>query len=424
MAGTYKPIAGLSPDNYGPTNTVIAIWLCSTTVLLSSIRFAIGRRRLLQFDSDDAAFGVALCFGIAASVLSNASVGAGLGRHQDKLSAHDLDRYFKFFWTGQLMAVLSMAAAKLSIVFMFNRIIPSHQAPKTLKVLIPIVAAYAVIAILLIAFQCQPPNTWVLNLRTCPTHGNVYYATTALNVMTDAILGGWILPSIWALQMQNRTKFMVIALFGSRFIICVVDFVKIHLIRHALQSDDLTWDSLGWAIVDQLVVHLSINQATVPRVHVFLGSLQTGLLMTRITANQTSHSKRSGNNGNGFSNSNSSTFKKAIWSSSNSSKLRSSLANIFTPKRSNTQQKASSISENPLNLHPDQGIELSTSIYAGDQESRASSDRKALVREDWAGNSDLGVSAVAIYSDQRRADHIGIHKTVEVRTEPAGPLQG
>jgi hypothetical protein len=60
MAGTYKPIAALSDDNYGPTNTVIAIWLCSTTVLFSSIRFAIGRRRLLQFDSDDAAFGVAL----------------------------------------------------------------------------------------------------------------------------------------------------------------------------------------------------------------------------------------------------------------------------------------------------------------------------------------------------------------------------
>ena len=60
MAGTYKPIAGLTPDNYGPVNTVVAIFLCSTTVLFSSIRFAIGRRRLLQLDTDDAAYYVAL----------------------------------------------------------------------------------------------------------------------------------------------------------------------------------------------------------------------------------------------------------------------------------------------------------------------------------------------------------------------------
>ena len=60
MAGTYKPIAGLAPDNYGPVNTVVAIFLCSTTILFSSIRFAIGRRKLLQFDADDAAYGLAL----------------------------------------------------------------------------------------------------------------------------------------------------------------------------------------------------------------------------------------------------------------------------------------------------------------------------------------------------------------------------
>jgi hypothetical protein len=65
MAGTYKPIAGLSPDNQGPANTVIAITLSATSILFSTVRYAVGRKRLLQFDSDDAVFCLALVCYIA-----------------------------------------------------------------------------------------------------------------------------------------------------------------------------------------------------------------------------------------------------------------------------------------------------------------------------------------------------------------------
>jgi hypothetical protein len=113
MSGAYKPIAGLSADNQGPANTVVAIILSTTSVLFSSVRYSIGRKRLLQFDSDDFAFGVSLvrlcnmllrvddfliihqCFGVTMSIVSNASVSAGLGRHQDALSPKQVERYFK-----------------------------------------------------------------------------------------------------------------------------------------------------------------------------------------------------------------------------------------------------------------------------------------------------------------------------------------
>lgn len=113
MSGTYPPIAGLSPDNQGPANTVVAIILSATSILFSSIRYAIGRKRVLQIDSDDVVFGIALvrlcnfplqaydllnicqCFGVTMSIVSHASVDAGLGRHQDALSQKQVERYFK-----------------------------------------------------------------------------------------------------------------------------------------------------------------------------------------------------------------------------------------------------------------------------------------------------------------------------------------
>ncbi|KAF2185563.1 hypothetical protein K469DRAFT_632088, partial [Zopfia rhizophila CBS 207.26] len=228
------------------------------------------------------------------SVVSNVSVGAGLGRHQDALSPEEVNRYFKLYWTTQFLGIVALTSAKLSIVLMFRRIVPSQQAPFTLKILIPIMSSYAILALFLIGFQCQLPSPWSFDPKTCSTHGRVYYPTTIFNILTDILLAGWILPSIWALQMRQGTKFLVMALFASRVVVCIVDIGRMFVIHSALQSEDQTWVQLPWAILDQVVVHLSINHATLPRVHGFLSNLQTGLLVTRLTATEVPNTNSKG----------------------------------------------------------------------------------------------------------------------------------
>ncbi|KAF2107072.1 hypothetical protein BDV96DRAFT_606870 [Lophiotrema nucula] len=398
MAGTYKPIAGLSPDNQGPALTIVAIVLSATSVLFSSVRYAIGRKRILQFESDDAIFGVALCFGIAASIMSNATVGTGLGRHEDSLSEKQLERYFKLQYTAQILIVLSMASAKMSLVLMFRRIVPVTFAPFTLKILGPVTAVYAILCIFLIAFQCQLPSPWVLNPESCSTNGNVYYATTVFNIITDLLLAGWILPSIWSLQMEQNTRILVMSLFATRVVVSAVDCGRLVYIHRALNSTDITWTSLPWAILDLIVMHLSINHATLPRVHVFLSNLQTGLLVTRLTTNAISTnskgSKRSPDAddscetaADGRANSSrwkrwkrsrSGSYERPAPARSRSSRVLNLLKSI---DRSNDTQKEGSISESPLRLQPEHGIELSTQIYA-DADSTASGAGKKHSRED------------------------------------------
>jgi hypothetical protein len=69
MAGTYKPIAGLSPDDHGPVNTIVSIFLIVTSLLLSSVRYAVGRKKLLQLDIDDGIFAIALVRGTLAALI-------------------------------------------------------------------------------------------------------------------------------------------------------------------------------------------------------------------------------------------------------------------------------------------------------------------------------------------------------------------
>lgn len=112
MSGKYAPLAPLSPDNQGSANIIVAYVLIFSTFLFWMVRFAVGRKRLLQLDVDDVTFGFAVVhsihiyirnatlilkqiFAIATSIVSHFEVRAGLGRHQANLSDHDVSRYFK-----------------------------------------------------------------------------------------------------------------------------------------------------------------------------------------------------------------------------------------------------------------------------------------------------------------------------------------
>jgi hypothetical protein len=109
-----------------------------------------------------------------------------------------------------------------------------------MKILMPTIFVYTISAFFLIAFQCQLPRPWVLIPASCSTHGTVYYATTALNMLTDAVLALWILPAIWALQMDRGSKAVVIALFASRILVCAADSGRMYVIHRSLQHQDTT----------------------------------------------------------------------------------------------------------------------------------------------------------------------------------------
>jgi hypothetical protein len=111
---------------------------------------------------------------------------------------------------------------------------------------------------------------------------------------------------------------------------------------------------LLWAIMDQFVIHLSINHATLPRIQIFLSNLQTGLLDMQIPTvyRPSRFSKRS---------------QPDRTKSNQDSTLQSHhtrLSWCWPQMLGMTSSKASSISEHPLQLRPELDIELSTVVHA------------------------------------------------------------
>lgn len=109
--------------------------------------------------------------------------------------------------------------------------------------------------------------------------------------------------------------------------------------------------------MDQVVVHLSLAQGALPRIHFFLGSLQTGMAISQITHTTTNHetsrateTKRPIND----------MFRNAFYSSPG--------------RRSVNLNSDAHGSKTHLRLQPEQGTEMSAFVSGGDNISTASSD--------------------------------------------------
>lgn len=410
MSGKYDPIAAASETNHGPINTIAAVDLIVVTLLFSSIRYAMGRKRTARFELDDSAFGIALALAIMMSIISQRMVPQGIGRHIVELTPVQIEKFSKLQYATHFLSVLSMASSKASLVLMYRRLIrtvPTH-GKLTLQLLLPVVLAYAVISLFLVAFQCPGPNSWAWTASTCSGRGTVHYAVSALNIVTDALLAIWIVPTIVGLQMAKSSKTAVIALLASRVIVCMFDGLKIMYIRRSVHSGDRTWPALGWAVVDQIVVHVSLSHAALPRAYVFLESLQTGLLATRLTvggnlsSNQYNTKLKSNDECQSQILNSSKATRPGIFSF-RSKTNRNSLGMMEDAHSSRTQ----------LRLQPEHGTELSTFITAGDGDSTSSAgqskgDVKGQSHMGWESNADSTVPKMLIKVEQ----------TVDVRTGP------
>ena len=95
MSSLLPPLAKLTPDNNGPAVITVAYALIIVVILGVIIRILTTITLKRQFGWDDTLLVVAVTIGLAQSILTEKSAVYGLGRHFDRLSAHQLDQYYK-----------------------------------------------------------------------------------------------------------------------------------------------------------------------------------------------------------------------------------------------------------------------------------------------------------------------------------------
>jgi hypothetical protein len=105
-----------------------------------------------------------------------------------------------------------MFFAKISVLFLLDRIFVQLS---TKLIVISCLAAWAIFSIIA-NLVCSPTPPWMMSQSLCLAHGRLIYPELVFNVLSDAMLAFWIVPSTWKLLMPRKKRLLVIFVFGTR----------------------------------------------------------------------------------------------------------------------------------------------------------------------------------------------------------------
>ncbi|KAF1954362.1 hypothetical protein CC80DRAFT_567572 [Byssothecium circinans] len=258
-------------------------WTC-ITMGVALARVIIALQNKLQFGRDDATALTGSLIYLGATVSWQYAVNAGLGKPLGDLHPGDSERYFKAAYAAQLLQMTAIALAKLSTVFLIDRVAVETRSRKIF--LLSMVGLWFVYSIFTLAFQCGIPKPWEVGPHKC-AYGGPLISAVVLGMMVDFVLAWWIFPVLLPLRMAKAKVATVAMLFAARFIVPVVAGGQVWAIAKAMRSDDPTRDGFEMALFFQAVASLSLIITNLPRIKRFLDVSGSSVLINpRITENE------------------------------------------------------------------------------------------------------------------------------------------
>ncbi|PIG89058.1 hypothetical protein AARAC_004037, partial [Aspergillus arachidicola] len=162
---------------------------------------------------------------LSAGCLGGAFNGIGvhntlLNEPENKRYQAEGQKYFLIFECGYVAAIIPI---KLSISWMLIRVAEGRKLYINIQYgVIAMFATMNIIALIFILINCTPPEAaWNTSLlekgASCrPAHvlTDIYYATTAVNIVTDWVTALMPIPLLWRVQLDRNTKISIIGLMG------------------------------------------------------------------------------------------------------------------------------------------------------------------------------------------------------------------
>lgn len=296
------PLFANTENDHGARPVVLGYIGAAITILVTLIRLGLTFNRSHGFKTDDYAFVAGAVrmhlkailllvltpgqgLAVVASITLERAADEGLGRHANTLSGDQLDKFVRFSYATALLGVFAQSCAKLSVAFLYDRLVP-RQDKRGIQLLMGVISAWIVFAVFGTALQCGATVSWA---RQCATQGYLLYPIVATNLLTDGLLGFWMLPRIWNLQASLEDRVLPCMLMGSRLLVCVLQagwiiYEAVEQPFSPIIGTDRTWTLTTSWIISISVTHLSVITATIPQINSFIADMQTrraGIALTQ-----------------------------------------------------------------------------------------------------------------------------------------------
>ncbi|PYH91745.1 hypothetical protein BO71DRAFT_39935 [Aspergillus ellipticus CBS 707.79] len=206
----------------------------------------------------------------------------GIGIHQWRFKVPGQEQYYisgqKFFLIFEVGYCSAIIPIKLSISWMLIRVAERRKAYLYGQYLvISMFAVMNVIALIFILINCIPVNAaWDTNVKGhCqPSYvlADVYYACTAVNILTDWVTAIMPVPLLWNVQINRNTKISIVGLMGLGILASLSACVRLkYTVALTSQSDYLygVANVVIWGFAENAIGMIVGNIATLrPLFHI------------------------------------------------------------------------------------------------------------------------------------------------------------
>ncbi|KAE8356025.1 hypothetical protein BDV28DRAFT_145526 [Aspergillus coremiiformis] len=203
----------------------------------------------------------------------------GIGSHLTRFQVPEKEPYLsealKYYFIFQIGYILSIIPIKLSISWMLIRIAEGRMIYILLQyVVMALIVMINFLTLVLILTNCKPIKAaWNLSLyiggggycRPLSVLENINYVTSSVNIATDWITALMPIPLIWNVQLNLRTKILIVILMGLGVLASVAACVRLGYSVKPNASLDFTYITSKvciWSYVEDAIGMLAGNVAT------------------------------------------------------------------------------------------------------------------------------------------------------------------
>lgn len=207
-----------------------------------------------------------LIFSIALTICIGFQVRYGMGQHMDVITnGEDSISMMKAFYASILVYNTSLSFTKISILLQYRRIFQTPRFTVICWVLLVIAILYGLSTFIGSIFQCVPVSAfWTQEHSKCINMFASWFFNAAMNIFMDLAILILPMPVLKNLNLPRRQKYLLIGVFATGGIVCVVSILRLHALIRISDSMDPTFDnplSAAWSAVE---VNVSIVCSSLP----------------------------------------------------------------------------------------------------------------------------------------------------------------
>ncbi|KAK3935172.1 Phosphoglucosamine mutase [Diplogelasinospora grovesii] len=262
---------------------VVACAVIMTVVgsLAVGLRFYTRGKLIRAIRREDWCILVALVFSIISTGFVVKESQAALGHHLAVVTADGIMAYLHASYFMALFYNLSLCFTKISILFLYLRVLTYDYVRKATYVALAIVITYNFWAFCMYLTMCIPiAKMWDRSLDGYCHPVSVWWALTYLHIITDFVIFLIPMPVILTMTIPTRQKVGLSLVFATGLFVCLVSVLRTLWLKDLLYSTDFTWDLVSIANWSSAEINIAIVCACLTTLKPLLAKL-FGPMMTR-----------------------------------------------------------------------------------------------------------------------------------------------